>query len=62
MVESGTTKGGDFFSSKQNYNGDVSESLNVFIDNGHCTIKCMKIDNFEVSADVPHLEIPTMLL
>lgn len=36
--------------------------LNVFVDVGHHSIKCMRVDNSDLTEPAPHLEFPTWLL
>ena len=60
MVDYTTTK--DVGDGKSKVKNDYSELLQVFIDNGHSTIKCMKVNNFDMTQDLPHFEIPMMLL
>jgi hypothetical protein len=45
-----------------NLRSGAAEALNVFVDNGHNTIKCMKVDNLDFSQYNYHLELPTWLI
>ena len=47
MVDYTTTK--DVGDGKSKVKNDYSELLQVFIDNGHSTIKCMKVNNFDMT-------------